>query len=219
MRVRLFCRCSVGGRQPRRRQGDDGGQGTGQAKAGRRLTAAQHGRSGRVAGSGRVRGGRVAGPSFCGECRKGRGRGLATELRAPSPRQGLFHQSPVCPPGTSVSSRGAGARHTHGVRGEASVARVRGVVMVTGDFLGRVCSRGCPLRLSPAAVPCASRLPVHLHFYPSVRLFDNCSQSTSCGRGAVAEGWGYRGKWGEPLTSLLLLLDATATEGPAWMGR
>lgn len=60
--------------------------GSGRAKVGRGLTAAHHGSSGGVAGAGRVRGDSVARLRFCGEGRKGRGRRLATKLRAPSPR-------------------------------------------------------------------------------------------------------------------------------------
>lgn len=53
-------------------------------------------------------------------------------------------------------------------------------------------------QLSPAAVPCASGLPVHLHLYSFVRLFDNYSQSTSCGEGQWSRAGGTVASGGNP---------------------
>lgn len=115
---------------------------------GRGLTAAHHGSSGGVAGAGRVRGDSVARLRFCWEWRKGHGRRLATKLQAPGPAEDCFTRA-VCPPGTSVSSRGRapGTRTEWGVR--PPWCGFGGVVY--GDR--RFPRAGLLPRLSPAAVP------------------------------------------------------------------
>lgn len=150
MRVQLFCRlpgsgselgrcCSVGGRGPWRRQGR-----VEREAPGPRVTMGVGGLRPGEGGSradccpprivGRCCRGWLGARRQCGQAEILRGREERPwetpghEAQSAEPPLRIVSPEPVCPPGTSVSSRGRahGTRHTHGVGCEASMVRVRG---------------------------------------------------------------------------------------------
>lgn len=69
------------------------------------------------------------------------------------------------------------------------------------------------LRLSPAP----RVLPFTFTFLYSFIYATAVARAPPPGEEQCAEGWGFRGEWKKSRTTLLLLLDTTDAEEPAWI--